>query len=271
MGWVERERVRIYYEVRGNGKPVIFFSGVGGGSWSWYRQVRYFAREYEVIVFDNRGAGRSDKPGQEYRMEDFADDGAAILDELEVRETFVVGVSMGGMIAQEFALKYAKRVKGLVLGATHCGGPEKIPPDSRVLASFVDNEGLSVEEIIDKNTRLLFSANFLAAEREEVEKYRQIQLQAGVQPQYALENQLSAIRKFSCCHRVQNIEAPTLIIAGSDDILVPPENSRILNDRIPNSKLVILPDIAHAIHVEAADRFNVLVDEFFKSLDEPGD
>lgn len=266
MAWIENKGVRIYYEIDGEGDPVIFFSGVGGGTWSWYRQLPYFTKRYEVVVFDNRGAGRSDKPKEPYSMEDFADDASLILDKLGIWKTFVVGISMGGMIAETFALKYPKRVRGLVLGATHCGGSERIPPEPEILACFMDNEGLREEEIIDKNTKILFSANFLLKNPDEVEEYKQVQLQAGVQPQYALENQLLAIRNFSCCHRLHHIEAPTLIITGSDDILVPPENSRILKERIPNSQLVVLPDVGHAIHVEAADKFNSLVDEFFNKL-----
>ena len=264
MHWIENNGVRIYYEIEGDGDPVIFFSGVGGGSWSWYRQIPYFTKKYEVVVFDNRGAGKSDKPREPYSMEDFAEDGALILDRLGIWKTFVVGISMGGMIAQTFALRYPKRVRALVLGATHCGGSERIPPEPEVLACFMDNEGLTEEEIIDKNTRILFSANFLLKHPKEVEEYKQVQLQAGVQPQYALENQLLAIRNFSCCHKLHSIEAPTLIVTGSDDILVPPENSKILKDRIPNSELVLLPDVGHAIHVEAADQFNRLVDKFFE-------
>ncbi len=266
MPWTENNGVKIYYEIEGDGEPILFFSGVGGGTWSWYKQLPYFTRNYEVIVFDNRGAGKSDKPKQPYSMNDFVDDGVAILDKLGIWKTFVVGVSMGGMIAQSFAVSHPKRVRGLVLGATHCGGSERIPPEPEVLACFMDNEGLTDEEIIEKNTRILFSANFLLKHPTEVEEYKRVQLQAGVQPQYALENQLMAIRNFSCCHMLHHISAPTLIIAGSDDILVPPENSRILNERIENSKLVILPDVGHAIHVEAAEKFNIMVDEFFKRI-----
>ena len=108
MHWIENNGVRIYYEIEGDGDPVIFFSGVGGGSWSWYRQIPYFTKKYEVVVFDNRGAGKSDKPREPYSMEDFAEDGALILDRLGIWKTFVVGISMGGMIAQTFALRYPK-------------------------------------------------------------------------------------------------------------------------------------------------------------------
>ncbi len=268
MSWIENQGVKIYYEISGYGDPIIFFSGVGGGSWSWYRQLPYFCKKYEVIVFDNRGAGKSDKPKNPYSMEDFAQDGALILDKLGIWKAFVVGISMGGMIAQVFALKYPDRVKGLVLGATHCGGSIKISPDPEVLACFMDNEGLSDDEILDKNTRILFSAGFLLKKPDEVEEYKRVHREAGIQPQYALENQLIAIRNFSCCHEIHKISAPTLIITGNDDILVPPENSRILHDRIPDSKLILLPDVGHAIHVEAADEFNRIVDEFFGSVKE---
>ncbi len=266
MPWMENNGVRIYYELYGYGLPIVFFSGVGGGTWSWYKQISYFEKKYEIVVYDNRGSGRSDKPREPYSMEDFVSDGCAILNKLAMWKVFIVGVSMGGMIAQTFALKYPERVMGMVLGATHCGGSIRIAPSPEVLACFMDNEGLSEEEIIDKNVTILFGPKFLLEHQEEVEEYKRVHLSVGIQPQYALENQLGAIREFSCCNELHKLDVPTLIIAGESDVLVPVENSKILEERLPNSRVVLLPEAGHAIHIEAADVFNRLVDDFFSEL-----
>lgn len=266
MPWIRNRNIKLYYEEYGGGAPVLFFSGVGGGTWSWYCQIPYFKQNYKIILLDNRGAGKSDKPPEAYSMNDFAMDGAFLLDSLGIEKVLVVGVSMGGMIAQSFALRYPHRVKALVLGATHCGGNERIPPSPEVLGRFIKNEGLSPEEIIDKNIPLLFSANFIEKDKEGVERYKHAQLEAGVQPQFALENQLIAIKTFSCCHRLHEINVAVMVVSGDEDVLVPLENSRLLAKRISQCRLEILRGIGHAIHIESSGQFNKLVDGFFQGV-----
>src|SRR5574341_2228297 len=118
--------IDMYYEVHGSGEPLVLIMGLGANTTAWYRQIPVFSREYQVIVFDNRGAGRSDKPNEPYSMGQMADDAHGLMDALGVESAHVFGMSLGGMIAQELVLRYPERVRNLVLGGTMSGGPSAI-------------------------------------------------------------------------------------------------------------------------------------------------
>ncbi len=263
MPYCFNENVKLYYEVHGSGSPLIFLSGLSGGAWSWFMQVPYFERNYKVIVFDNRGAGRSSKPSGPYTMFDFARDAVSILDHLEFNSAYVVGVSMGGMIAQQLALLFPGRVRAMVLGCTHCGKSRRIPPSPEVLKTLMQNEGLSQEEILDKNIPLLFNPEFVKKNPQFIDQYKKASLSAPPQPPEAFNAQIAAIQDFDVCGELQNLSCKTLIFTGTADVMVPPENSRILHELIPNSVLVEFEGAGHAIHIERADEFNKRTDEFF--------
>jgi pimeloyl-ACP methyl ester carboxylesterase len=120
MPHITANGVNLYYEEHGDGEPLILIMGFTVSAVGWYWNVPAFARDFRTIVFDNRGVGRSDKPDAPYSMQMFADDTAGVLDGLGIEQAHVFGISMGGMIAQEFALRYPDRVKTLILGCTHC-------------------------------------------------------------------------------------------------------------------------------------------------------
>jgi 3-oxoadipate enol-lactonase len=258
--------VDLYYEVHGEGFPFLFISGLGGGTWSWYGQTPYFQRYYRSVTADNRGAGRSGMPVGPYRMEQFAGDLLALLDHLQVEQTFVLGLSMGGMIAQELTLMAPERVRGLVLGCTHCGGTHRIGPPAEVLARFANNQGLTQEQIVDKNIGFFFSARCRETLPDLVGSYRKVQVEAPPQPEPAFHAQLAAIRTFDCCARLQRISAPTLVITGTEDMLVPPQNADLLAQLIPHAELVKIPGAGHALHGECAEQLNALVHAFLRRL-----
>ena len=122
--------LRIYWESYGKKEPLLLISGVSGGTWSWEESIEVWSPHFRVIVFDNIGAGRSSKPNRPYTIEEMADHAAAVLDAAGVRQAGVVGLSMGGMIAQELTLRHPDRVHGLLLGCTHCGGQSTYSPTS---------------------------------------------------------------------------------------------------------------------------------------------
>jgi 3-oxoadipate enol-lactonase len=257
--------VEIYWESHGQGEPLLLISGVSGGTWSWEESIIAWSPHFRIIVFDNMGAGRSTKPDRIYRIQEMANHAAAILDAAGVEQAFVVGLSMGGMIAQELALTHPQRVFRLVLGCTHCGGSERIPPAPEVIRRFAHNKGLSPEEIVDKNLHLLVTPEFLQSRSELLQRYRERQLKAPWQPDYALQRQLEAIRDFHTCDRLDDIKARTLVLAAERDLLVPPENGRILATRIPEADLEEFPG-GHLIYLESAEAFHRTVLRFFQSL-----
>lgn len=258
---------KIYYETSGSGKPLLFISGLGGGSWSWYKQKPFFEAFYRVITFDNRGSGRSWTPPGPYTMEQMAGDVIALLDHLAVEKAYVIGISMGGMIAQQLAVTNPHRVSALVLGCTHCGKDRRIPPPREVLDRLADQENLSPEEIVEKNIPILFGEICRKEHPEIVEEYRENTLSNPFQPLEAFRAQLTAINRFGVCALLNRITCPALVITGKRDILVPPENSRVLVELIPSARLIELDDIGHMVHLEASNIFNKLVLEFFQDIE----
>ncbi len=264
MPFMQCHDIQIFYQIEGSGFPVLFIGGLGGGSWSWSRQIPFFADTYQSIVFDNRGAGRTDAPPGPYSMEQMAIDTVRLLHGLEVEKTFVVGLSMGGMIAQELAMLLSHRIKGLVLGCTHPGGDLQIKAEDWVYEQLLQNQGLSQDEIITKNIPLLFSPATRENRPETLDAYRKQQLAASEQPEHAFQAQYQGIQGFDFSSRLSKMPVPTLVITGSEDILVPPENSRIMAETIPLVELRELPETGHALHVEQTEAFNQAVLDFFQ-------
>jgi 3-oxoadipate enol-lactonase len=264
MPFVECKGISLCYEVHGQGPPLLLLAGLGGGTWSWYGQVPYFEESYKTITFDNRGAGRSSIPQGPYQMRQLAEDALCLLDHIEVERAFVLGLSMGGMIAQELALMAPKRIRALFLGCTHCGGSSRVPPTPESMKFLTDNDGLSQEQIIEKNLPIFFSELCRKEKPELVAAYYTAQLSYPEQPQYAFHAQLGAIGTFDSSMRIGQINVPTMIVTGSEDILVPPENTRILATLIPHSEMVVIPGAGHALHAECRETLNSLADRFFR-------
>jgi 3-oxoadipate enol-lactonase len=257
--------LRIHWESYGKKEPLILISGVSGGTWSWEESIEAWSPHFRVIVFDNIGAGRSSKPNRPYTIEEMADHAAAVLDAAGVRQAGVAGLSMGGMIAQELALRHPDRVRRIVLGCTHCGGRKRIPPNPNVIQRFANNKGLSPEEIIDKNLELLVTPQFLRSGSGALKRYKERLLKAPLQPNYALKRQLEAIGGFDACGRIGNIQVPTLILTAERDMLVPPENGRLLSIHIPDAVEKSFAGAGHLIYLECAQDFHETVMKFFRN------
>jgi pimeloyl-ACP methyl ester carboxylesterase len=190
---------------------------------------------------------------------------AAVLDAAGVRQAGVVGLSMGGMIAQELAIRHPDRVHRLVLGCTHCGGSKRIPPNPNVIQKFADNKGLSPKEIIDKNLTLLVTPQFLRSGSKALKRYKERQLRAPLQPDYALKRQLEAIGGFNSWDRIDKIQVPTLILTAESDMLVPPENGRLLSIYLPDAVEKSFASAGHLIYLECAQDFHETVKQFLRS------
>ena len=263
MPLFNRNGLDLYYETHGEGFPLLLVSGLGGGTWSWYGQVPFFSRDFRVITFDNRGAGKSGAPPGPYSMRNMAGDALFVLDSLGIGQAFVMGLSMGGMIALELALLAPDRVRALLLGCTHSGGSERIPPSKEVIETIVNISGLSHEEVLKRNLPVFFSAQFLNDSPRAMEEYLQVQTANPLQAHHAFMAQLAAINGFDCADRLDEIRTPALVVTGTGDVLISAENSRRLARRLPNSELVEIPGAGHAIHVECRDTLNGLAHRFF--------
>lgn len=245
---VEANGIRLYYREMGSGDPLLLIMGLGGNADWWPPAfLKYLASRYHLVAFDNRGAGRSEKPPGPYSIPQMADDAAALMDRLGWPSAHVLGMSMGGMIAQELALQHPERVRKLVLVVTTCGGPEQVPASPEVLQIlYSPKEGISPEVIARSTLYILYPRKFMEENPEKMEEMVKAILRAPIAPD-AFALQLTAIINWSSHPRLKHIDKPTLIITGSEDILIPPENSRILARAIRGSRLVEYPGGGHGL------------------------
>lgn len=264
-GFAEGGGARLYYEVYGQGEPLLLIMGLGANHLSWTPQVPVYSREFRVIVFDNRGTGQSDFPQDaEYTIPVLADDAAALLDALGVDSAHVYGVSMGGMIAQEMALRHPDRVRSLILGATSPGGPNAVAPQPEALSSLIE-QGAAVDRSVNAALLgVLFSPGFVAEHGSELTSAFQGMGDYPPTSREAYRAQLQAAARHDTYDRLPDIEAPTLVLHGTDDPLLPAGNARILAERIPGAKLVLLEGARHGYLLEKQAEADAAVLDFLR-------
>jgi len=255
MPFTDASGFRIYFEEHGNGFPLLLINGLGSDHSEWLHQIPAFAPRFRVVVFDNRGTGKSDVPPGPYTTAEMADDAAALLRFLGIEKSHVLGVSFGGMIAQEVALRHPGRVEGLVLGCTGPGGELAVRPSPEAMAVFASAGSGDAETDLRRMLPFLYTDACIRERPEEVEGFVRRRLGSPTPPEgYAA--QLSAAVTHDASSRLGEIRARTLVITGDADRLVHWENSLRMAGRIPNAKLVVLPGAPHRLFAETADAFN---------------
>ena len=273
MSTVKVNDVELYYEEHGSGDPLLLIMGLAADSTAWLFQLPAFAERYRTIVFDNRGVGRSAKPPGPYTIRQMGDDAAALLAALGIDRAHVVGVSMGGMIAQELALQHPERVRSLVLACTY---PE---PDEEVrlgransmtqLGGNVDANGNATIDLSTIDPMMIFqtllpkvfSPAFLMNQLPTLMQLFGGALQYGFSIE-AILAQVDAVMSHKATDRLHRISAPTLVLTGDADLLIPPANSDILAQEIPGAKLVKIPGGTHGFNFETPELFNQAVLDF---------
>jgi len=240
MPLVATERLGLYAERAGGGEKLLWIGGTGGD----LREPPFIletplARAFDLVVYDQRGLGRSDKPETAATMADYADDAAALLDAIGWERAHVAGYSFGGMVAQHVAIRHNARVARLVLAATSPGGLggasyplhelQSLPPDERIRAQLLLDTRLTPERL-DAPSRGL---------SERIEQIRAAEARRAANPAGAagLARQLEARRGHDAWDGLPNVKQPTLVCAGAFDLLAPPDNARNLARRLPNAKL----------------------------------
>ena len=254
--------IKVYYEIHGKGDPLVLIMGLRRNAEWWYCQIPALSEHFKVIAFDNRGAGRSDKPRMDYSIRLSADDTAALLEALGIKRAHVLGISMGGYIAQELAINYPDKVRSLILGCTSCGGERAVLMSQERMKDFEAVDGLTPEQILRKNMDIYFSDEFIQEHPEKIKEFMEISFRYP-QPAEFFERQFAACLKHDTVDRLRLISVPTLIMAGEDDPLVPSENSRILKDLMPVAELFLFPGCRHCFFIEASEEFNQRAVAFF--------
>lgn len=258
--------IQIYYEVHGEGFPLVMINGLGGHIDTWDPgYIRELSKRFKLVLFDNRGAGRTDISDKEYTIKLFADDTAGLMEALGIPRAHVFGISMGGMIAQELVLNYPEKVENLVLCSTSCGGAKAVQPSMEVVGVLMaDRSTLSPEEIVRMDIPTILTQDFIKNNPEFVELYVQRTLKAPLSEE-AFMRQVNALMDFNTYDRLGQIKAPTLILHGKRDVLVPPENGSILAETIPNAKLVYFENSAHILAEEMEKALTILIDFLVES------
>ncbi len=263
--------VDLYYESHGApGLPtIVFIGGWASYRWIWFRQIPYLKERYRCIVFDNRGSGRSSKPDYPYTMDMFASDTVGLMEALNIETAHVLGISMGGLIAQQIAISYPEKLRSLIIVSSHFGGPNHIPIDDKTLALLgaIPTETISREQSMEMRYRATFSPQFLQENRSLIE-LTQEWANKHPAPLFAQVHQASATSAFNAESELKKISAPTLILHGDSDLAVPTRNGELLDQRISNSKLKIIKDASHFVIIEKHEEFNNEVMNFIDEVEQ---
>ena len=264
MPHAEIGALSLYYEVHGEGPSLVLVEGLNFHTWMWFRQVPELSRRFRVLTYDNRGVGLSDKPPGPYTVEQNARDLAGLLDYLGWERAHVLGHSMGGFIAQELALLYPERLDKLVLVSTGFGGPNTVPIPEEAQRVFTPDPSLSYEAQVRRAMPVDFGdPSWPESHQEEYEQMIRWRVDLP-QPLEAVDAQLAAVLGFNVENRIAEIRAPTLIIAGTNDSVIPVENSRLLAAALLNARLDLIPGAGHLVFIEEAGRFNRDVTAFLE-------
>jgi 3-oxoadipate enol-lactonase len=258
--------VSLGYDVRGSGPPLVLIMGYRLNSSAWPAEfVEGLADQFTLVLFDNRGTGLSDKPTSGYALSNMAEDVIGLMDHLGIDHANVLGYSMGGAIAQELVCHHPERVSSLVLFATLCGGPRASyagPATMRVMHGL---EGMTPADAARRIWAVTYEPRYLAANRDKIERQMQLEIENPT-PLHAADLQFQALVDFDSSKALPDVRARTLIVTGDRDQLIPPQNSEVLADLIPEARLVVLRGHGHRAIWEAPRRCAELVAEFL----EPG-
>lgn len=260
QGMARRDRVTLHWESVGSGPAVLLIAGLGMNATGWWRTVPLLTPRFRVITFDNRGVGRSSPLPGMYTTEAMAQDAAAVLDAVEIETAHVYGFSLGGMAAQLLALRYGDRVRSLVLGATHAGGRPAQRADRETLAFFRRRVLLPAEEALWASVPYVYGPRSRLAQGERIAQdiAERLRFPIGARTYRA---QMTAAVSHDCSHRLGRVQAPTLVVHGALDRMIPLANGERLADQLPNARLHVVPDAGHFYATDEPD-----VDEVISSF-----
>ena len=259
--------ININYKVQGHGESLVLIMGYSGDQTGWMFQTRAFKKHYRVITFDNRGVGKTDKPSGAYSMKMMADDTVGLMDHLDIKKAHILGVSMGGMIAQAVAINYPERINKLVLGCTWAGGDESghHPPEFLKALGIGeshtndDSRSMTIREIAGLAMSSTFNSKLCRIILPLLMK-----IQFRLMPTTGLLGHMEVDMGHNTADNLHTINVPTLVITGTKDRLIKPTSSEVIAKLIPNAKLVKVEGGSHGFFIEMRGRFNREVLDFLR-------
>lgn len=256
--FVEVAGRRLAYDEVGPARPkgtIILLTGLGSKRQGWRNQLPVFGNEYRTLALDFRDVGDSQRVDQPYTLADLADDVAGVARALQISRAHVIGISLGGYVAQNVALRHPDQVGKLVLVSTSAGGATHVMPEASILAV------LTMQDVTGADARARFaysrimSPAFLGTHPDALDQIAEIAQHNPFTPE-TYQRQLAAALAQDVAAQVGNIVAPTLVIHGDADPLIPPQNGEYLARSIPGARHIVYHGIGHVPILECEEAFN---------------
>jgi 3-oxoadipate enol-lactonase len=256
----------VFYDDHSAGHPILLVSGLGSTRFGWWKQIEPFSRRFRVINMDNRDAGDSALSTGPYTIADMSEDAAGVIQNLKLGPTHIVGISMGGMIAQELAIRHPGLVDKLVLVSTTAGGPTNVSAKPEIAALLMRAGENSIETRVRRTFTAIAGEGYMAKHPEDLDQI----VKNSIAKPMSLE---SYQRQLGACmvhfskgvaDRLAQITAPTLVVHGDYDPLIPYENGKYLAEHIKGARLVTFPGVGHISMIESPEQFNREVIEFLR-------
>jgi pimeloyl-ACP methyl ester carboxylesterase len=259
--------INLYYEIQGDGPPLVLITGLSYSVWYWQALAPLLARHFRVITFDNRGVGASDAPPGPYSASMMAADTAGLLDALEIDRAHIFGHSMGGYVAQALALEHPQRVSQLILASTNFGGPNQVPPSAEAMAILTDVSGDPVERF-RRGLTISTAPDFAANNQSFIEEWLAYRAENPIDPvayQAQLGVGLGLLAPGAAFDgRLQQIEVPVLLLVAEYDGVIPPENGSHMAEQIAGSQVITLSGAGHHFPLEIPERTADVVTHFLQ-------
>ena len=262
MPFADNQGVRIYWDEQGSGEALLLIAGIGCPSHMWSGFRACLAARNRTLALDNRGTGKSDVPPGPYSVAAMASDAAAVLVAAGVQAAHVFGVSMGGIVAQEFALQYPARTRSLILGCTSFGGRNAVRPEPAVRQFLAGRGSMSMLEAEQASVPIMYCAG---TPRTRIEEDLALRRRWQTSPASYIA-QFQGVVAWEAYNRLPELRVPTLVIHGDCDRLVPVANGELLAARIPGARCVILPCAGHLFYVDQPEATHAAIIEFLASL-----
>lgn len=253
-----------YYDDLGAGHPLLLLTGLGSTRFGWWKQIEPFSRKYRVINMDNRDAGDSALATAPYTIADMAEDTAGVINYLNLGPTHIMGISMGGMIAQELTIRHPDMVSKLVLVSTTAGGPESVNAKPEILAMLMGAGGEDAEARVRQTYTAIAGEGYMMGHPQDLEE---IVRHSKAKPMSAESFQRQTMAIFGhyrqgVADQLDQITAPTLVIHGDYDPLIPYPNGKYLAEHIQGVRFSTYAGVGHLPMIEDPERFNREVIEF---------
>jgi 3-oxoadipate enol-lactonase len=261
MALAKAGEIELSYDRAGEGPPLLLIMGMSGTKHHWGESLlEQLQRDFDTIVYDHRDAGDSTRTGRPFTIADLAEDAAGLLAALDLDSAHVMGISMGGMIAQELTLAHPDRLRSLTLGCTYCGGEGSVLASESVMQKLAEAMvSGDRERAIRASWEVNVSPSFAANEDAWV-RFRATGMRYGL-PVEVIMRQMQAIAGHDTSTRLPGVGAPTLVVHGTLDELLPVRNGHMIAALVPDSRLEIFEGVGHMFFLEQPERTAELVRE----------